>query len=509
MIAPSAPVMQVRPPASGHFFGTGQLRDDNPIPPSIPSIPSAPAGAPGGRPPARRSTTPLPFGRAASAAFLAALVESSDDAIVGKTLDGVIRSWNPAAERLFGHTAEEAIGRPILLIIPSERHPEEREILSRLRRGERIEHFETVRVRKDGRPVEVSLTVSPIFADDGSIVGASKIARDIGLRKEAQARLAASEARFRALADNIAQLAWTTDPSGSITWYNARWYEYTGEAPEATIGWGWRKVHHPDHVEGVEERFRAAIASGEVWEDTFPLRRHDGAWRWFLSRAQPIRDAAGEVTMWFGTNTDITDRMEMEEALREADRRKDEFLATLAHELRNPLAPIASGLELLRLQPEDPGIAVRVLATLERQTSHLVRMVDDLLDVSRITRGKVELRREEVDLATVAAGAVEASRPLLDRAGHRLTVELPDQPLRLDADPVRLGQVLANLLNNAARYTPDGGEVRLAVERRGDEATIVVSDTGVGFLPRPARPSSSSSSRATARAPGRAASASA
>ena len=438
---------------------------------------------PTGRPSRTAAESSLAFGRAASAAFLAALVDSSDDAIVGKTLDGVIRSWNAAAERLFGHTAEEAVGQSILLIIPPERRDEEREILARLRRGERIEHFETVRMAKDGRLLDISLTVSPIFADDGSIVGASKIARDIGARREAERRMMESERRFRALADNIAQLAWITDPTGSIIWYNARWFEYTGTTMEEVEGWGWRKVHHADHVERVERRFREAIGSGTVWEDTFPLRRRDGAWRWFLSRAQPIRDAAGELTMWFGTNTDITERMQMEEALREADRRKDEFLATLAHELRNPLAPIASGIELLRRRPGEAEVTERVLRTLERQTSHLVRMVDDLLDVSRITRGKVVLRRAEVDLSAVAAGAVEASRPLLDRAGHRFTVELPPEPLRVHGDEVRLGQVVANLLNNAARYTPEGGAVRLAVERQGDEAVITVRDTGVGFDP--------------------------
>jgi PAS domain S-box-containing protein len=432
--------------------------------------------------PSTRAPT-VPF-KGAAEAFLAALVDSSDDAIVGKTLDGVIRSWNPAAERLFGYTEAEAVGRSITLIIPPERHDEEREILARLRRGERIEHFETVRVTKDGRPVEISLSVSPIVDDDGRIVGASKIARDVGAANRAREMLAASEARFRALADNIPQLAWMTDPAGSIFWYNARWFDYTGTDLEETGGWGWRKVHHPDHVDRVEERFRAAIATGTVWEDTFPLRRHDGAWRWFLSRAQPIRDADGTVTMWFGTNTDITDRMEMEEALRQADRRKDEFLATLSHELRNPLAPIVSGLELLRLQPGDSGVAARVLPTLERQTSQLVRLVDDLLEVSRITRGKIALRRCRVDLATVIAGAVETSRPLLDDAGHHLDVELPPEPLHVDADPVRLGQVFANLLNNAARYTPDGGDVRVRVEHRRGEAIVTVRDSGVGFDPQ-------------------------
>ncbi|HEX6202987.1 MAG TPA: PAS domain S-box protein [Thermoanaerobaculia bacterium] len=426
----------------------------------------------------------FPLEGADSAAFLAAIVDSSDDAIVGKTLDGVVRSWNPAAERLFGWTAAEAVGRSILLIIPPERHDEERVILERLRRGEGVDHFDTVRVTKDGRRVRVSLTVSPIFGRGGEIVGASKIARDVGSRREAEERLAASEGRFRALADNIAQLVWTADPGGAITWYNKRWFDFTGTTPDEMAGDGWRRVVHPDHLERVEAGFRAAIERDLVWEDTFPLRRFDGAWRWFLSRALPIEDETGAVTLWFGTNTDITERMEMEAALREADRRKDEFLATLAHELRNPLAPIASGLQLLRLRAGEPEVTEKVLRTMERQTSHLVRMVDDLLDVSRITRGKIELRRSQVDLANVVAGAVEAARPLLDHAGHRFSIDLPPEPLLVDADPVRLGQVLSNLLNNAARYTPEGGRVQLTVERQGDAAVITVRDSGVGFEPQ-------------------------
>ncbi|HUO86356.1 MAG TPA: ATP-binding protein, partial [Thermoanaerobaculia bacterium] len=187
-----------------------------------------------------------------------------------------------------------------------------------------------------------------------------------------------------------------------------------------------------------------------------------------------------------GTNTDISERMEMERALREADQRKDEFLATLAHELRNPLAPIASGVELLRLRPNDPDVAMNVQRTLARQTANLVRLVDDLLDVSRITRGTVELRRSEIELTTVVTSALEASRPLIDRADHQLTVDLPAEPILLDADPVRLGQVFSNLLNNAAKYTPRGGRISIEAGRGGGEAVVTVSDTGLGFEPEAA-----------------------
>lgn len=310
--------------------------------------------------------------------------------------------------------------------------------------------------------------------------------RTISPTQEAAARAAEvslreSEERFRTLADHIAQFAWMADPTGWIFWYNRRWYDYTGTDLESMQGWGWQAVHHPDHVERVTGKFRRHVELGEAWEDTFPLRGKDGKFRWFLSRAQPIRDPAGEVLRWFGTNTDITDRMAMEEALREADRRKDEFLATLAHELRNPLAPIVSGLELLRTGDDDPALRARVHEILDRQTAHLVRLIDDLLDVSRITRGKVELRLRDVELAAVVASALEASRPLLDEAGHELRVELPEETVPLRADPTRLAQVFSNLLNNAAKYTPPGGRVELVAERDGDTVEVRITDNGAGL----------------------------
>jgi signal transduction histidine kinase len=202
----------------------------------------------------------------------------------------------------------------------------------------------------------------------------------------------------------------------------------------------------------------------------------------------PIRDEDGNVLRWFGTNTDITERMRMEEALREADRRKDLFLATLAHELRNPLAPIVSGLELLRRADEDRAIQERVMGTLERQTRHLVRLVDDLLDVSRVTRGNIALRRARVPLDEILRSAAEASQPALDAAGHDLEVDLAGEPMVLDADATRLAQVFSNLLNNSARYTLRGGTIRIESAREpgageGDPGTAVVRviDSGVGL----------------------------
>jgi PAS domain S-box-containing protein len=310
-------------------------------------------------------------------AHLAAIVECSDDAIVSKTLEGTIRSWNRAAERLFGYSAEEAVGQPITLIIPPERVQEEQQILEKLRGGERIDHFETVRVAKSGRRIDVALTISPVRNTAGVIVGASKIARDISERR-------ASE-----------------------------------QAQQRTIG--------------------------------------------ELTRA--------------------------EEALREADRRKDEFLAVLAHELRNPLAPIRYAVAMAK--KDGTRMTERRLQAqgiIERQVEHMTRLLDDLLDVSRITRGTLVLRRASIDLASVVAAAQESARPLLEARSHKLAVSLPREPLRLVADPVRLAQVLGNILINAAKYTDSGGRIELEATQAGGELVVVVRDNGIGIsaqmLPR-------------------------
>ena len=295
-------------------------------------------------------------------ARLAAIVESSEDAIISKSLEGVIESWNEAAERMYGFRADEAIGRSILMLIPPERHDEEGDILARLRRGERVEHYDTVRRRKNGELFDVSLTVSPIRDASGTVVGASKIARDVSERKRAQ------------------------------------------------------------------------------------------------------------------------------QALEDANRYKDEFLAMLAHELRNPLAPISNALQLLQVVDPSSAQATHVRAIMERQLSHLVRLVDDLMEVSRITRGKIELRREPVLLSSVMLSAVETARPALEAAQHNFRIDMPAEAIEINGDFVRLAQVISNLLGNAAKYTDASGDISLVAERHGEEALIRVRDNGIGIdeamLPR-------------------------
>ncbi|HAN99666.1 MAG TPA: hypothetical protein DCQ98_20565 [Planctomycetaceae bacterium] len=428
----------------------------------------------------QRRATRVIAERLADARLLSTIVESSRDPIVSKTLDGIIRSWNTAAERLFGYSADHAIGRNILFLIPEDRRDEETRIVEKLRAGERIEQFETVRTKSDGSEIEVSLTVSPLFDERGQVVGASKIVRDITERKRIERALRESEERFRTLADHMSQLAWMADSTGWIFWYNRRWYDYTGTDAEAVRGWGWRSLHHPDHVDRVVERITHSFRTGEVWEDLFPLRGADGEYRWFLSRAVPIRGEEGTIVRWLGTNTDVTAQREAEEALRETDRRRNEFLAMLAHELRNPLAPIRHGLEVIS---RDRSFDESTVDLMKRQVEQLVRLVDDLLDVSRVMQGKVRLHRGPLIAELLLERCARAIVGTMERRGQTLDVAIEPGRTTLSGDEVRLAQAVGNLLANASKYSDHGGTIRLSGIRRDDHYEIVVSDDGIGIDP--------------------------
>jgi PAS domain S-box-containing protein len=300
----------------------------------------------------------------------------------------------------------------------------------------------------------------------------------------------ASEVQFETLADTLPLLAWYADPDGFVPWYNQRWYEYIG-APLGQLG-GWTRDDfiHPEELERVNTKWQAALASGEPWEDVFRLRRHDGEMRWFLSRAVPLRDRSGRAVRWFGTNVDIDHQKHAEAAAAAASRAKDEFLAMLGHELRNPLAPILTALDLMRLR--SPDVAEQERQVIERQVKHLARLVDDLLDVSRITQGKIELKRGHFELTDIIGRAVEMASPLLEKKAHTLKVDVPSRDLMVRGDAIRLAQVVANVLTNAAKYTEDGGTVTVRAERvepkgpsQGDQARVVlkITDTGIGISP--------------------------
>ncbi|HTO08653.1 MAG TPA: response regulator [Myxococcota bacterium] len=299
------------------------------------------------------------------------------------------------------------------------------------------------------------------------------------------ARLRESEERFRSLSERMPHLVWESDAEGRVSYHNPRWYDYTGAPAEESLGERWLDYFHPDDREFALSEWRKAIATGGEYglDIEVRLRREDGVYRWFRLTGEPVPDASGAVGKWVGTCTDVEERKRAEEGLREADRRKDEFLAMLAHELRNPLAPIRNTVKLLRQTGRSDGVSEWGRDVIERQVEQLTRLVDDLLDVSRITRGKIQLQLEPLDLATVVAGAVETSRPMIDTHRHTLHVELPRRPVPVLGDLVRLTQVVSNLLNNAAKFQEDGGEITVTAERQDDRAVIRVRDRGVGIAP--------------------------
>ena len=422
---------------------------------------------------------------------LATIVEQSEDAIISKTLDGIITSWNRGAEALFGYTAEEMVGRPVAVLIPPERHDEEPAILNRLRHGLRIAHYETVRRRKDGTDVPISLRISPIKDRQGIIIGASKVAREITERKRMEKALTDSEERFRSLADNITQLAWMADATGALFWYNQRWFDYTGTTLDEMKGWGWKKVHHPEHVDRVVEKFSRHVQTGQTWEDTFPLRSRGGSYRWFLSRAVPIRDERGNVLRWFGTNTDISAQRQVEQDLKQArdeavaaSRAKDDFLATLSHELRTPLSPVLLLASEAAANPHLPAVARSDFELIRKQVELEARLIDDLLDLTSITRGKLTFERRKIDVHEVLREAIEKVQSDLSEKEIRFIQELNATDTEIWGDPVRLQQVFWNLLKNAIKFTPQGGTitVKSVLTESGQGLHLQFIDTGIGIV---------------------------
>jgi PAS domain S-box-containing protein len=570
-------------------------------------------------------------------------------------VEGRYRFVNRQYELWFGHTHQEIVGRTMAEVLGPATMDVLRPHVDAVLRGERV-HFEAEAPYRDGGTRWIDAQYVPDRLADGSVRGFFVFVLDISERKLAEAALRKSEERFRQLADAMPQIVWAARPDGYLDYYNERWYEFTG-FPRGEYGQAsWEPILHPDDVQRCVDTYFGCIQAGRPYQIEYRFKdRRTGGYRWFLGRADPVRDEQGRITRWFGTCTDIDDTKHAEETtrfladasaalaeladqestlqkiaalavphfadwcavdvqeadgsvrrmavahvdpakvplvreldprypsrdpdisgvrqvirtgkpewavsvpdeglaalcsgveplrilrelglksyisvplklraqvlgaltfvtaasgrtydaddvraaedlahravialentrllarLREADRRKDEFLAMLAHELRNPLAPIRNAVHIFR----GKGLPVPELQwateVIDRQVHQMTRLVDDLLDVSRITRGKIELRKQRVDLATIVNSAVEASRPLIEKWSHELTVTVPPQPIYLEADPARLAQVLSNLLNNAAKYTDQGGRIGLTVERQGGQVLIRVRDNGIGI----------------------------
>jgi PAS domain S-box-containing protein len=338
--------------------------------------------------------------------------------------------------------------------------------------------------RQDGRPGHWLVSGYPVRRSTGELLGVGVVVVDFTERKRMEEALREGEARFRQLAESLPQLIWTSGPDGACDYLSRQWHSYTGRPEVELLGDGWLSVMHPADASDLARKWHAHVADGTLFDTDARIRGADGRYRWFKARAIPLHDAAGRVVKWFGSHTDIETQKTAEETLREADRRKDEFLAMLSHELRNPLAPIRNALEVIRLRGGERRAVLRqAWDMVERQVEQLSRLVDDLLDVSRITRGKITLRQEPVEVAAFVDRAVETSRPVIEARRHQLEVVMPPEPLWVRGDPTRLAQVLLNLLNNAAKYTDEGGRVSLTVQHERCQVVLRVRDNGIGIPP--------------------------
>ena len=462
--------------------------------------------------------------------WLAALIESADDAIISKTLEGIITSWNNGAQRIFGYTADEVIGKPVTILIPPDHEDEEPRILARLRSGERIEHYETIRVRKDGQLIDISLTVSPIKGPNGQIVGASKIARDITEQRQARKELDQASERLKLALDAARLGDWSWEAKTDVVTMSETASNILGVPAGKTMTRSeMRELLSAEDREHTKVAVEEALAKHADYEIEYRLHRNDKTEAWILARGRGIYADDGTLAGMLGFVQDISTRKWNEETLRkqadelrtlneirtrlyetataaraeaekaaaenerlyrqaeESSRLKEEFLATISHELRTPLSAILGWTRMLRLGQLSPENSAKALDTIERNARAQAQLVDDLLDVSRIITGKLRMDVRPSDPNSFIDAAVEAVRPAAEAKGVRVQKVVDTGPISIPGDPVRLQQVVWNLLSNAIKFTPRGGRVQIRSERVNSHLEIVVSDTGQGissdFLP--------------------------
>jgi PAS domain S-box-containing protein len=412
------------------------------------------------------------------------LVEGVRDyAIFLLDTSGHVATWNEGAQRIKGYAANEIIGRHISTFYPQEaidRHWPARELEEALRLG-RFED-EGWRVRKDGSRFWANVVITPLRGSDGSHRGFSKITRDLSERKRQEERLRQSEERLRLLVDGIEDYAiMLLDTEGRIASWNAGAQRITGYRADEIVGKSFERFYSPEDVQlgKPQEELRTAVLNRRAEERGWRVRK-DGTRYWADVVVTSLHDEDGHLRGFAKVTRDLSERKRME-ALEEQGRHLTEFLAMLAHELRNPLAPIRNAVGIMSVTPDTPPQIAWCRDVIERQTSHLTRLVDDLLDVSRITRGKLRMQGAPMDVKAAVMRAVEATRPLIDARRHHLHLELGAEPLPVNGDMTRLAQVIINLLNNAAKYTPEGGEISVVARVDADDVIVCVKDNGAGI----------------------------
>jgi len=388
-------------------------------------------------------------------------------------------------------------------------HPEDRERerteRQRLAEGHAMRTRNSYRVRgNDGGYVMVSERSFAVHHEGrpNRVIGVINRSEDLDVpradRTAVLEHLGRGERRFETFVDSMPLLAWEADAEGWIDYYNQRWYEYTGTTPEEMEGWGWVQVHDPLDLPRMLKVWRNALQTGQPWEDEFRLRRgSDGELRWFLSRAVPMRDGEGRILRWFGSNVDIHDQklalkererlLEAEQRLRreaqQANREKDQFLAVVSHELRSPLNAVLGWAQLLSAMPDRDAEEAEAAENIERNARSLAKLIEDLLDVSRIVSGKLEIERQPVDATAAVERAVQAAFPSARKAGVEVVLRKAAAAATVLGSTGRLEQVVANLLSNAVKFGKNGGRVEVTVERRGSQVEIQVQDWGDGIAP--------------------------
>lgn len=415
----------------------------------------------------------------------ATVLHDSNDAVIVHDFTGRILFWNRGAEQAYGFSRQAALEMNVGQLEPAGTSGGALARAERVRIGGASEGPAiTRRLSRDGWSLDVSVTVSALRNDAGHPFAVVSTERDITekLRQE-------SELRFRAMADGIPTLLRIEDDAGQAQFLNRAWLAYTGEnMADALLANGWFRYIHPDDLPGYVKGTAEARKNRTRFQGDMRLRRHDGAYRWMGTTAVPRGDEDGLPLGYVSVSVDIEERKRIERALAREGERKDEFLAMLAHELRNPLFPVANAVAVIeRCNPHDPKIAWAA-QVIDRQTQQLTRLVDDLMDVARITSGKVLLTREPIDVSVLVERARDLSQPSIDGRKQRLTITLPPEASYVEGDLVRLTQVLGNLLDNASKYSDHGSEIGLTVTGSPTEVVLKVTDRGVGLsaemLPR-------------------------
>jgi PAS domain S-box-containing protein len=408
---------------------------------------------------------------------LAAIVESSDDAIISHDLDGTVGTWNRAAARIFGYTADEMIGDRVQRLVPPDLRSGEAELINRLRAGESISHVETTALLKNGTLVPVSLSISPILTAEGEIIGAARIMRDLSLQQRAER----DALRLAAIVDSSEDAIISKDLNGIVQTWNKAAERMFGYGADEMVGQSITKIIPPERL-GEEETVLTRVRAGLPVEHFETMRqRKDGSLVEISLSVSPIRTASGLIIGASKIARDVSIQRQLAREAEDANRVKDEFLATLSHELRTPLNAVLGYTRMLRNGNLGAARQERAIDIIERNAALLHQLVSDVLDISGIVTGKMRVNPSQCDLSSIVRAACDSVRPTSETKGVPITVDTPPDPVLIRCDTDRMQQVFWNLMANAVKFTPRGGRVSVRLFEDGQVAKAAIADTGVGI----------------------------